>query len=149
MLLTRRFATTMFSATQRCNIDATLLRIVTTRFQHCNAVLCLEIVAANRPVYITFSQTNHNHPPLLTYLLSTCANDHLILFLLFYEPSNNWQHHCIVCKMHVACSFWTSTFLWPMFFCLVFKLTVIRSRSLAISVSRNVVLHPVCGHSRR
>ena len=37
--LTRRFATTIFSATQRCNIIATLFRMVTTLFQHCNAVL--------------------------------------------------------------------------------------------------------------
>ena len=29
----------IFSATQRCNILATLFRIVTTLFQHCNAVL--------------------------------------------------------------------------------------------------------------
>ena len=36
---TRRFATTIFCATQRCNIVATLSRIVTTLFQHCNAVL--------------------------------------------------------------------------------------------------------------
>ena len=35
----RRFATTIFSATQRCNIVATLFRIVTTLFQHCLAVL--------------------------------------------------------------------------------------------------------------
>ena len=37
---TRRFATTVLSATQRCNIVATLFRIVTTLFQRCNAVLC-------------------------------------------------------------------------------------------------------------
>ena len=37
--ITRRFATTIFSVTQRCNIVATLFRIVTTLFQHCNAVL--------------------------------------------------------------------------------------------------------------
>ena len=36
---TRRFATTIFSATQRCNIVATLFRMVTTLFQHGNAVL--------------------------------------------------------------------------------------------------------------
>ena len=35
---TRRFAMTIFSATQRCNIVATLFRIVTTLFQHWNAV---------------------------------------------------------------------------------------------------------------
>ena len=29
----------IFSATQRCNIAATLFRIVTTLFQHCNDVL--------------------------------------------------------------------------------------------------------------
>ena len=38
--ITRRFATTtIFSVTQPCNIVATLFRIVTTLFQHCNAVL--------------------------------------------------------------------------------------------------------------
>ena len=35
----RRFATTIFSATQRCNIVVTLFRIVTTLFQHCNDML--------------------------------------------------------------------------------------------------------------
>ena len=35
-----RFATKIFSATQRCNIDATLFRIVTALFQHCSPVLC-------------------------------------------------------------------------------------------------------------
>ena len=34
-----RFATTIFSATQRCNIVATLFGIVSTLFQHYNAVL--------------------------------------------------------------------------------------------------------------
>ena len=29
----------VFNATQRCNIVATLFRMVTTLFQHCNAVL--------------------------------------------------------------------------------------------------------------
>ena len=37
---THRFATTIFSAIQRCNIVAALFRMVTTLFQHCNAVLC-------------------------------------------------------------------------------------------------------------
>ena len=41
----------IFSATQRCNIVATLFRIVTTLFQHCNAVLrkesSLRIVSCN------------------------------------------------------------------------------------------------------
>ena len=36
---TRRFATMIFSATQRCDIVATLFWTVTTLFQHCNAVL--------------------------------------------------------------------------------------------------------------
>ena len=36
---TRRFVTTIFSATQRCNIVAILFPIVTTLFQRCNAVL--------------------------------------------------------------------------------------------------------------
>ena len=31
--------TTIFSATQRCNIIVTLFRTITTLFQHCNAVL--------------------------------------------------------------------------------------------------------------
>ena len=35
---TWRFAMMIFRATQRCNIVATLFRIVTTLFQHCNAV---------------------------------------------------------------------------------------------------------------
>ena len=36
--LTKRFATTVFSPTQRCNIVATLFRMVTTFFQHWKAV---------------------------------------------------------------------------------------------------------------
>ena len=36
---TIQFATTIFSATQRCNIVMRLFRIVTTLFQYCNAVL--------------------------------------------------------------------------------------------------------------
>ena len=46
----KRFATTIFSATQRCNIVATLFRVVRTLFQHCNAVLRKKNVIANRPV---------------------------------------------------------------------------------------------------
>ena len=52
----RRFAMTIFSATQRCNIVATLFRMVTTLSQHCNAVLCwkssLRIVPCNISLYI-------------------------------------------------------------------------------------------------
>ena len=48
---TRRFATTSFSATQHYNIVATLLRMVTTLFQHCYAMLrsksSLRIVSRN------------------------------------------------------------------------------------------------------
>ena len=36
---TRRFATTIFSATQRCIIVATLFRIAATLFHYCNALL--------------------------------------------------------------------------------------------------------------
>ena len=47
----RRFASAIFSATQRYNIVTTLLRIVTTLFQHCNDVLrwksSLRIVPCN------------------------------------------------------------------------------------------------------
>ena len=39
VMLTGRFATTIFSAIQRCNIVATLFRIVTKLIKHCNAVL--------------------------------------------------------------------------------------------------------------
>ena len=53
----RRFATTIFSATQRCNIVATLFRIVTTLFQHCLAVLrqksSLRIVPCNTIVDVS------------------------------------------------------------------------------------------------
>ena len=35
----QRFAKTIFSATQGCNIVPILFRVVTTFFQHCNAVL--------------------------------------------------------------------------------------------------------------
>ena len=36
---TRRFATTILSATQRCIIVATLFRIIATLFHYCNALL--------------------------------------------------------------------------------------------------------------
>ena len=39
MVYTGRFATTIFSATQRCHIVGTLFQMVATLFQHCNAVL--------------------------------------------------------------------------------------------------------------
>ena len=49
----RRFATTIVNATQRCNIVTMLFGIVTTLFQHCNAVLRLKswlrIVSCNIP----------------------------------------------------------------------------------------------------
>ena len=48
---TRRFATTIFSATQHYNIVATLLRMVATLFQHCYAMLrsksSLRVVSCN------------------------------------------------------------------------------------------------------
>ena len=44
------FATTIFSATQSCNIVATLFRMVTTLLQHCNAVLRLKSSLRNRIV---------------------------------------------------------------------------------------------------
>ena len=44
----RQFATTIFSETQLCNIVETLFRIVTTLFQHCNAV---QELGVPRPVY--------------------------------------------------------------------------------------------------
>ena len=57
---TRRFATTIFSATQHCNIVATLFRMITTLLRHCfewlqhcssiATLCCAKIVVANRPV---------------------------------------------------------------------------------------------------
>ena len=55
---TRRFAKTIFSATQRCNIVATLFRIVTTLFQHCNAVLPWKSSLRIVPCNITFTVSN-------------------------------------------------------------------------------------------
>ena len=53
----RRFPTTIFSATQRCNIVETLFRIVTILFQHCLAVLrkksSLRIVLCNTIVDVS------------------------------------------------------------------------------------------------
>ena len=43
-----RFATTTFTEKQRFNIVATLIQMVATLFQHCNAVLRKKIVLANR-----------------------------------------------------------------------------------------------------
>ena len=42
-MLRGRFATTISSETQRCNIVATFFPIVATLFQHCNAVLRLKL----------------------------------------------------------------------------------------------------------
>ena len=39
VMLQGRFATTMFSATKDCNINATLFEMIATLFQHCNAAL--------------------------------------------------------------------------------------------------------------
>ena len=51
---TRRFATTIFSPTQHCNLAATLFRMVTALFQHCNTVLSykssLRIVRCNSAI---------------------------------------------------------------------------------------------------
>ena len=55
---TRRFAKTIFSATQRCNIVATLFRIVTILFQHCNAVLPWKSSLRIVPCNITFTVSN-------------------------------------------------------------------------------------------
>ena len=61
---TGRFATTIFSATERCNIVVTLFGIVTTLFQHCNALLrsksSLRIVLCN----IAFKPPNNIAVPL-------------------------------------------------------------------------------------
>ena len=51
---TRQFATTIFSPTQRCNIVATLFRMVTL-FQHCNAELRLKSSLRIFSCNITFS----------------------------------------------------------------------------------------------
>ena len=40
MMLRETIRNDEVSATQRCNIVATLFRTVTTLFQHCSAVLC-------------------------------------------------------------------------------------------------------------
>ena len=52
---TRRFAPTIFSATQGCNIVTILFRTVTTLFQHCNAALRLKSSLRIVPCNITFS----------------------------------------------------------------------------------------------
>ena len=52
---TGRFATTIFSATKRCNIVPTLFPMVTTLFQHCNAVLCKKSSLRIVPCNITFT----------------------------------------------------------------------------------------------
>ena len=53
---TRRFATTIFSATQRCSIVATLFRMVTTLLQHCNALRIVPCnITFNKIVSVSFS----------------------------------------------------------------------------------------------
>lgn len=47
---TGRFARTILSATQPCNIVAILFRIAETLFQHCNNVFSEKSSVANRPV---------------------------------------------------------------------------------------------------
>ena len=53
---TERFAATIFSATPRCNIVATLFRLVATFFQYCNAVLRLKSSLRIVPCNTTFRQ---------------------------------------------------------------------------------------------
>ena len=53
---TGRFVTTIFSATEGCNIVPILFRIVTTLFQHCNAVLRWKSSLPIVPCNITFKQ---------------------------------------------------------------------------------------------
>ena len=59
-----RFATTIFRATQRCNIVATLFQIVTTLFQHCNAVLRKKSSLRIIPCNITLSSARTYKPAL-------------------------------------------------------------------------------------
>ena len=56
-----RFATTTFTEKQRFNIVATLIQMVATLFQHCNAVLRKK----NRPC-----KSFHVMPPLTKLLVS-------------------------------------------------------------------------------
>ena len=53
---TGRFVTTIFSATEGCNIVPILFRTVTTLFQHCNAVLRWKSSLPIVPCNITFKQ---------------------------------------------------------------------------------------------
>ena len=52
---TKRFATTIFSPTQRCNIVATLFWMVTSLFQHWSAALRLKSSLRIVPCNITFT----------------------------------------------------------------------------------------------
>ena len=56
-----RFATTIFSATQRYNIVATLIQMVATLFQHCNAVLRKKSSLRIVPCNITFKANNADY----------------------------------------------------------------------------------------
>ena len=60
-----RFATTSFSATQRCYIVATVFQVVTTLFQHCNAGLRLKLSLRIVPRNITLSLFFRNSFQLL------------------------------------------------------------------------------------
>ena len=73
---TRQFATTIFSAAQLCSIVATLFRIVTTLFQHCNAVLRWKSSLLSVLCNITFSEQNNNSP-----------RASITLFVNFLSPS--------------------------------------------------------------
>ena len=73
---TRRFATTI-SSTKRCNIVATLFRIVTTLFQHCNAVLHQKSSLRIVPCNITFTVKHMK----FSYPLTSVPNPHTTKYL--------------------------------------------------------------------
>ena len=88
-MLHETIATTILSATQRCNIAATLFRMVTTLFQHCNAVLPQKWSSRIVPCNITLRSYD-----------ADCNNNR------FNKQNNNFAHasHFFVHVFPVFCT---------------------------------------------
>ena len=87
---TRRFATTIFGSTKRCNIVGTLFRIVTTLFQHCNAVLHQKSLLRIVPCNITFTVKHMK----FSYPLTSVPNPHTTKYLAL--PTDRWVAFVLV-----------------------------------------------------
>ena len=130
-MLHETIATTILSATQRCNIAATLFRMVTTLFQHCNAVLPQKSSSRIVPCNITLRSYD-----------ADCNNNR------FNKQNNNFAHasHFFV---HVFPVFCTTT-TWK---CLISRFKVMLARDDSqrpFSAQHSLaMLEQCCKHSKQ